>query len=62
MLNMSKAYSNNLKIIIIIPYLKLFFFFSLKLSSFGTKNRSFLRIYEKVFLPVSQMFVGQLST
>jgi len=25
-LNMSKAYSNNLKIIIVIPYLKLFFF------------------------------------
>lgn len=58
MLNMSKPYSNNFKIIII-PYLKLFF--SLKLLSFGTKNES-LRMYEKVFLPVSQMLVGQLST
>lgn len=59
MLNISKAYSNNLKIIII-PYLN--FFFSLKLSSFGTKNESFLRMSEKVFLPVFQMLVGQLST
>lgn len=60
MLNMSKAYSNNLKIIITIPYLK--HFFSLKLLSFGTKNESFLRTCENVFLPVSQMLVGQLST
>lgn len=60
MLNMSKAYSNNLKIIIIIPYLKLLFFF--EVLSFGTKNESFLRMHEKVFLPVSQMLVGQLNT
>lgn len=59
-LNMSKAYSNNFKIIIIILYLRLFF--SLTLLSFGTKNESFLRMYEKVFLPVSQMLVSQLST
>lgn len=61
MLNMSKADSNNLKIIIIIPYLK-HIFFSLKLWSFGTKNETLLRTYEKIALPASQVLVGQLVT
>lgn len=60
-LNMSKVYSNNLKIIIIIPYLK-HIFFSLKSWSFGTKNLRFLRTYEKVVLPASQVLIGQQAT
>lgn len=61
MLNMSKVDSNNFKIIIIIPYFR-HVFFSLKLQSFGTKNETFLRTYEKIVLPAFQVLVGQLVT